>query len=163
VSQPIGWVPSEVERTGRAPTGRKAWAAFGCGIAGGFFLGALIDWDSEAYGGRVIGVIVAMPLFLLASFGLVIQIRQRVRASVVSCLALLAASIGAGFQWARAMSYEITGPPPQDMSKAVESSYGRSAMVLLPIAIAVAVYFSLRHFPVRAEPRSTDNPISPTM
>ena len=155
MSDPAVWVPSESERTGRGPTARKAWGAFGCGLAGAFFLGLLVTGSA---GERFIAVIIGMPIFLLAGAGLLAGMGERVKIGVLPRLALYGFSVGAGFQIARALDYEVTGPPPQDLGLALSSTYGISGLILLGLAVATALWFSLHRFPLAATPEPEHPP-----
>jgi MFS family permease len=147
VSDLPGWVPSKSERTGRGPTARKAWAALGSAVGGAFFVGALV---SGWVGDRIIAVIIGAPIFLLASVGFLVSMGERVRVGVLPRLVLFGLAAGAGFQLSQALSYDITGPPPQDLGKAVSSVQGISGAILLVLAVLVALYFSFREFPLVA-------------
>jgi MFS family permease len=159
VSDLPGWVPSESERTGRGPTARKAWAALGSALAGAFFVGALV---SGWIGDRIIAVIIGAPIFLLASAGFLLSMGERVRVGVLPRLTLFALAAGAGFQLSQAMSYEITGPPPQDLGKAVSSVEGISGGIVLVLAILVGLYLSFREFPLVAHPAAASPETDPS-
>jgi len=148
VSDLPGWTPSESERSGRGPTARQAFGALGCGVAAGFFMGALVGGFA---GERIIGVVIGAPLFLLAGLGFTMKIGQRVRVGILPRIALFVAALAAGFRIAQALSHEVAGPPPQDLGKAVSSPEGISGLILLGVAVVVALYLSLTRFPLVSE------------
>lgn len=124
-----------------------AWAGLGCGVGGGFFLGAVFGaW----LGGRVIAGIVGGVLMPLAAGGFLIQMGERTAVGALPRLALWLTSVGSGLLigWAARAGADLR------YSAQIEAWFGETTakvgLVLLAVALILAMALSFRR---PAQPR----------
>ncbi|HEX2030853.1 MAG TPA: hypothetical protein VHL78_05565 [Actinomycetota bacterium] len=156
--EPPGWTPRPSRAASIGPARWKPWAALGCGVAGGFFIGVLA---SGSAGNNFVEILLTLPLLLGGCAAFLLNMGGAADVPVLPRLVLFPLAVSAGFRVGGALSYEVAGPPPQDLGKAASSPEGISAAILLGLSIAVALYLSLRPTrgrradPTRATTRAT--------
>lgn len=139
--EPPGWTPRPSKAAGIGPAAWKPWAALGCGVAGGFFIGVLVTGSA---GDNFVEILLAIPLLVAGCAAFLLNMGERGVAPVFPRVVLFGLAVAAGFRIGGALSYEVAGHPPQDLGRAASSAEGISAAILLAVGVAVALYLSLR-------------------
>lgn len=153
---PPGWTPRPTKAESIGPAPWKPWAALGCGVAGGF-LAAVVFYDSA--GDSLLEAVLTFPVLVAGCAAFLFNLGRR-ELPVLPRVLLFVVAVGGGYRMGGALSYEVAGPPPQDLGKAASSPEGISAAILLGLGLAFAVYLSFGA--VRARRRTSGDSPGPT-